>query len=356
MSNSNNTLTSVNFSGCVSVTDLLLDYLAKNFPCITSVNISGCSQVTNAGLVKLSNELTKLVSLDVSYTYNITCLALKKVLLKYKWSLKRLNLSQAVGLLEKVEKGSTENNTDVATLPTLCINLQHLVYRWDRSMGYDHRIYSLNLNYLFQCCTHLKSVEISGCNLESNLSQGLRSSLKATELTSLTLNNDGLSDASLVAILNGVAVLEHLDISCSHRLTAYGLRRLSFMPQLQKIKGLNVSHCYNVNNDVVRAMLQLTAIRHLTLAYCHWVDDDSLMYLMQCPSLCYIDVSGTSLTKTMFEVLKKESTGCLIIKAEDCPYNTSQVQHFKEVSLPNLEELHHVVPLIASEDEHEDSE
>jgi len=306
------TLTKLDLSTCVRVTDMALNHIALGLPKLVSLSLFNCRAVTDTGISYLS-QLAHLQQFNGQGLEHMTSNGLENgFLLKPNHKLKKINLSatqvgsEAMNLLSQralsithLDLTSCVKAVNDVTLQNLWSNLRQLrELQLDWCVLITDESFRLpqipgketNSSCISDCLKGLTDISLSGCLKITDLSlkywfsfRELRSinlnacSLITDEgLVTLCRNNPGLqilvlnyctnlSDWSVAELIQLLPRLKRLELQGCSRLTNETLACIERRPRLyQQLTYLNVSQCRLMSLDYAEQLqLRSRSLREL---------------------------------------------------------------------------------------------
>jgi F-box/leucine-rich repeat protein 14 len=293
-------LTSLNLSGCFSVTDTGLNMaFCRDLPCLTTLNLSFCKQVSDMGLGCIAQHLKNLKELQLGGTQlNITNRGLMAISVGLK-KLKSLNLRGCHGISDtgiSYIAGRSENS--------MCGNhdLEHL------GLQDCQRITDTALEFVSAGLTSLKTIDLSFCF--SVTDDGIKFLAKMRSLLEINLRRcNSITDTGLgyLAGLPGqqsLAPLAALDVSFCEKVGDQGLVHLS---RLHSLQSLSFCSCDISDFGIEQIVQTLHSLTTLNIGQCTRITDRSLLLIStHMGQLTSIDLYGcNNITTSGLEKIMK---------------------------------------------------
>lgn len=160
------TLTSINLSFCVNISDAGLKYLAK-MPSLRELNLRSCDNVSDAGIGYLAEGGSRIASLDVSFCDKVGDQAL-------------VSVSQGLFGLRALRMSACQiSDEGILRLASTSHDLETL------DIGQCNRVTDKGLSAIADTLKNLKSIDLYGCVGISNV--GLERIVKLPRLSTLNL-------------------------------------------------------------------------------------------------------------------------------------------------------------------------
>ena len=307
-------LTTLDVSDCLSVTDEFLRYVALVCPALRDIDIARCVLVSDEGLDHLAATLTTLTRVSVAGTRLVTSEGIGRILRLHQRSMQRLDISRCLGL--------ERNSYRLSYLPDYCVNLTDLRIEWQRDFLNIIPLWEMRIAQFAAFCPNLTRLDVSGSPVRDFREATDAIATHCSRLRRLDMAQSGVSDAGLVKIAVKLTLLEHLDVSHSGEVSDVGIHSLCL--GLTTLRHLDISRCRRVTDDAVLFVLRtLVSLRHFLLRGCYRVTGEAFTQLTSLhPGLCLVDVSGTVVTSGPLERLEQlagDNVAFTVI-TDDCPF------------------------------------
>jgi hypothetical protein len=324
-----------NASGCLAITDDLLTYLSKNCRSITDVDVSGCVLVTNVGLQKIALYLRHIERLSVANTRQVTCEGLTQLMIQHTNTMKALNISCCYGL--------EDSQFRLTHLSEFCPELEKLEYRSTMEHSSSVTMWASKVLKFCNLCPKLNYLDVS-CSPSHNINV-IISTLTAScrEMRCLKLSRCWVQDDCLLK-LSSLSNLQQLDLSRSPELC--GVSLVFTLRQLPWIHWLDLSGCCKLTNESMPALLSaLPNVRELLLRDCFEIGDKGLSQAPRlAPNLGFLDVSGTMLSTKGAQSIITLGGPQFVLITDNCPLMCRLYDHIWQripiVSLPGMARTH----------------
>lgn len=295
-----NSLSSINLSGCISLTDKAIEEISKFCNSLVHIDLTGCIHITPKAISKLSS-CPLLESLSLKNCKQIT----DPVIESLGNQLQQLDLTDCdqitdLGIVSIISKsGPNVKSLKISgrKITDLCLNqvagschhLEHLELH-DCEYVSDESVKNIT-----QSCTQLSSLKLPNCkNLTPaaflNNNSTHQSSLQ--NLICLDLSDcTNVTDIALDYILKSCPSLQIINLSSCEEITDAGLIRL--VNSCIHLIDLNLTRCKKLTDLSICTIAQkLPKIQNLKLCNCIQITDQSIIELTKyCRFINELDIS-----------------------------------------------------------------
>ncbi|XP_057377162.1 F-box/LRR-repeat protein 7-like [Daphnia carinata] len=329
------TLTELDISSCVRITDNALSSICSLLPNLQKLSIQNCRAVTDMGISYLS-QLCYLSYVNLQGLQNITSLGVENGLLsKRNETLTQINLSNTRMVeetLHQLAKNSpflthlnltsckmAVSDSSLRVVLNSLLHLRELLLDWCISLTDDGFADKLTVTKLaiqddgnFQDkpleapCSKLKEnctpaefysfsglihLSVGGCNKLTDRS--LQYAFRFRELRHLDLNACPLiTDIGLVALSEQNRGIEILILNYG-KFTDYGMTKA--ISYLSRLRRLSLHGCLNLTKLTLNAIekYQLRYLSHLNISHCRLISlEDAFQFQLRMPSIRELDTAG----------------------------------------------------------------
>jgi len=284
------TLTSLNLSGCYSLTDQgLASLFAQNLPSLVTINLSLCKEVTDRSLGRISAHCANLQNLDLGGCTGITNAGLLLIVrgladlrhlsLRSCWQLSDGGLAH-LARLPRPDVECVTGPVEPAPSQLESLNLQDC-----------QKLTDLSLRYIAQGL-RIKSLNLSFC---ANVSDsGMKSVAKMSSLACLNLRScDNISDIGVGYLAEGCIGLHNLDLSFCERVTDRAMVHVA--SGLFNLRTLSLAACKITDDGLCKISKTLLDLQTLNIGQCDQVTDISMEQMgASLMNLRSIDLYGCS--------------------------------------------------------------
>jgi len=262
-------LTSLNLSRCLKMSDAGIIGMARNCPNLQSLSLCALQEITDEGVVKIAEYCPHLREIDLSLCSKITDTSV-------------MHLARSCPGLTKCVLFNCNLVTDmgVITLLGCCPQLRHV------NVSCCVRLTDRSFEDIARSCPSLRHLFLEECNLSE---AGLMYIKDCANLKTLKMGySKALSDVVLEQLAEGCPHIRDLDLSYCNKISSTCLSRV-----LRSWYNLEQLNLRGFQGDV--RTLQHSNLEQLNLSWCKLVDDNFIGTLAEgCPSLVVLDLAWNS--------------------------------------------------------------